>query len=97
MASKLVLSESQAWWTRAAQARRIASMLPPRDANLAEAYAVECEHQAQAISAEGIRARNSSVRSQRAVDPTFKSVRRSSPEQAAQLFSRRTAALIDDR
>jgi hypothetical protein len=45
MASKLALSESLAWWTRAAQVRRIASMLPPRDAKLAEAYAVECEHQ----------------------------------------------------
>jgi hypothetical protein len=83
MASKLAKSESLVWWTRAAQARRIASMLPPRDAKLAEAYAVECEHQARAISAERIRARNSSVRSQRAVDPTFKSVRRPSPEQAA--------------
>jgi hypothetical protein len=83
MASKLALSESLAWWTRAAQALRIASLLPPRDAKLAEAYAVECEHQARAISAEGIRPRDSSVRSQRAVDPTFKSVRRPSPEQAA--------------
>jgi len=68
MARKLALSESLVWWTRAVQARRIASMLAPRDAKLAEAYAVECEHQARAISAEGIRARNSSVRSQRAVD-----------------------------
>jgi hypothetical protein len=83
MASKLALSESLAWWTRAAQARRIASMLPPRDAKLAEAYAAECEHQARAISAESTRPRSSSVRSQRSVDPTFKSVRHPSPEQAA--------------
>jgi hypothetical protein len=76
MASKLALSESRAWWARAAQTRRIASMLSPRDAQLAEAYAVECEHQARATSAEGIRQKNCSVRSQRAVDPTLKSVRR---------------------
>jgi hypothetical protein len=83
MASDLAPSESLAWWVRAAQARRIASMLPPRDAKLAEAYAVECEHQARATSAEGIRPKNSSVRSQPAVDPTIKSARRLSPEQAA--------------
>jgi hypothetical protein len=83
MANKLALSESLAWWTRAAQARRIASMLPPRDAKLAEAYAVECEHQARAISAEGVRPRNSSAKSQPAFDPTFKSAQRPLPEQAA--------------
>jgi hypothetical protein len=45
-------------------------MLSPWDAKLAEAYAVECEHQARPTSAERIRPKNSSVRSQRAVDPT---------------------------
>ena len=83
MASDLALSESLAWWVRAAQARRIANMLPPRDAKLAEAYAVECEHQARVTSAEGIRPKNSSIRSRRAVGPTIKSARRLSPEHAA--------------
>ena len=36
-----------AWWARAAQARRVANMLSPRDAQLAEAYALECEDYAR--------------------------------------------------
>jgi hypothetical protein len=39
MASKASPSETLAWWARAAQARRVACMLSPRDAQLAEAYA----------------------------------------------------------
>jgi hypothetical protein len=70
-------------------------MLSPWDAKLAEACAVECEHQARATSAERIRPKNSSVRSQRAVDPTFKFVRRLSPKLRS-CRSQRTAALIDD-
>ena len=47
MVSKVSPSETLAWWARAAQARRVASMLSPRDAQLAEAFAVECEDQAR--------------------------------------------------
>jgi hypothetical protein len=43
-------SETLAWWARAAQARRVAGMLSPRDAQLAEAYATECEDQARGAS-----------------------------------------------
>ena len=43
-------SGTLAWWTRAAQARRVAGMLSPRDAQLAEAYAIECEDQARDAS-----------------------------------------------
>jgi hypothetical protein len=50
MASTANPSETLAWWARAAQARRVAGMLSPRDAQLAEAYAVECEDQARDTS-----------------------------------------------
>ncbi len=50
MASKATPSETLAWWARAAQARRIACLLSPRDAQVAEAYAVECEGHARAAS-----------------------------------------------
>ena len=55
MASKASQSETIAWWARAAQARRVAGMLSPRDAQLAEAYAVECEDQAREASSNGLR------------------------------------------
>lgn len=37
------LSEAQVWHTRAAQARRIATMLSASDAALLESYAKECD------------------------------------------------------
>ena len=55
MATKAGPSETLAWWARAAQARRVARMLSPRDAQLAEAYALECEDQARAASFNGLR------------------------------------------
>ena len=53
MGSKATPSETLAWWARAAQARRIAGLLSPRDAQIAEAYAVECEDHARAASFRG--------------------------------------------
>jgi hypothetical protein len=51
MSSAPILSRADAgpdgpawrWLARAEQARRIASILSPADAELAEAYAIECE------------------------------------------------------
>ena len=43
-----------AWWARAAQARRVAGMLSPKDAQLAEAFALECEDQAREASFSGL-------------------------------------------
>jgi hypothetical protein len=43
MISKAGLSETLTWRARAGQARRVASMLSPRDAALVEAYARECD------------------------------------------------------
>lgn len=37
---------SERWLARAEQARRIARILSPADAQIAEAYAIECEVQA---------------------------------------------------
>lgn len=56
--SKIGLSETLLWHERAGQARRIASMLSPRDAELAEAYAIECEGRAQSASSEGAKVYN---------------------------------------
>ena len=53
MGSKATPSETVAWWARAAQARRVAGFLSPRDAQVAEAYAAECEDQARAASFRG--------------------------------------------
>ena len=55
MVSKASPSETLAWWSRAAQARRVAGMLSPRDAQLAETFAVECEDQAREASVDCIR------------------------------------------
>jgi len=63
MLSKVGLSEALMWRARAGQARRIASMLSPRDAALVEAYARECEDCARAASIEGTK-----VNSCRSVD-----------------------------
>jgi hypothetical protein len=82
MATNLGPSESLTWWVRAAQARRIATMLTPRDAQLAEAYARECEDQARGVSGDGIQA-GSSASSHRVVNPAFKPVRRVSSKRAA--------------
>jgi len=80
MASKASPSETLAWWARAAQARRVAGMLSPRDARLAEAYAAECEDQAREASFGGLRsARSAAVRS--VVHPIANSVGRGSPKQ----------------
>jgi len=61
MASKASQSETVAWWARAAQARRVAGMLSPRDAQLAEAYAVECEGQAREASSADLRSARSAL------------------------------------
>jgi hypothetical protein len=54
MVSKASPSETVVWWARAAQARRVAGMLSPRDAQLAEAHALECEDNARETSAGGV-------------------------------------------
>lgn len=53
--TKMSLSETLLWNARAGQARRVASMLSPRDAALVEAYARECEDRARVASIEGIK------------------------------------------
>jgi hypothetical protein len=55
MVTKAGPSETLALWARAAQARRVAGMLSPKDAQLAEAYAAECEKQARDASLNGLR------------------------------------------
>jgi hypothetical protein len=45
------------------QARRVAGMLSPLDAQLAEAYPVECEHQAREASFGCIRSARSALHS----------------------------------
>ena len=57
MASKATPSETLAWWARAVQARRVAGMLSPRDAQMAEAYAEECEDQARESSFRSFRSK----------------------------------------
>jgi hypothetical protein len=73
-------SESLTWWGRAAQARRVAIMLSPRDAQLAEAYAAECENRALCFEQvrQGVVASRPSI-----VDPVF--------EFAAKITVRRAA------
>ena len=60
MVGKASPSETLAWWARAAQARRVAGMLSPPDAQLAEAYAAECEAQARGASS-GVRSARCAV------------------------------------
>lgn len=50
MAIKTAPSGSLAWWALGAQARRVAGMLSPQDAQIAEAFAAECEDEARAAS-----------------------------------------------
>lgn len=80
MESKASPSGTLAWWTRAAQARRVAGMLSPRDAQLAEAYAVECEDQARETSFGSLRSGRSAI-VQCVVDPIPNSVGKGSPKQ----------------
>ena len=70
-------SESLTWWGRAAQARRVATLLSPRDARLAEVYAAECEDRARCFD----RLRQRTVA--RVVDLAF--------ESAAKITARRAA------
>ena len=80
MVGKASPSETLAWWARAAQARRVAGMLSPRDARLAEAYAAECEDQAREASSGGLRsARSVLVQSGGTLIPN--SIGRGSPKQ----------------
>ena len=51
--TKMGLSETLPWNARAGQARRVASMLSPRDAALVEAHARECEDRARIAAIEG--------------------------------------------
>ena len=53
MASKATPSETLAWWARAAEARRIARLLSPRDAQIAEAYTAKYGDHARAASFRG--------------------------------------------
>jgi hypothetical protein len=59
MAIKTAPSGSLAWWARGAQARRVAGMLSPRDAQIAETFAAECEDEARAASLNGLHRRRS--------------------------------------
>jgi hypothetical protein len=80
MATKASPSETLAWWARAAQARRVAGMLSPQDAQLAEAYAAECEDQARVASSNGLRSvRSALVHS--LGNPNARSSRSRSPKQ----------------
>jgi hypothetical protein len=83
--TKLGLSETMLWRTRAGQARRVAGMLSPRDAALLEAYARECEDSARAASIESARANpRLSIDIQCRDDQNFRSlVRGRLPNQAA--------------
>jgi hypothetical protein len=72
-------SESLKWWVRAAQARRVATMLSPGDAQLAEAYAAECENRARRSD----NVQGSMTSGPRIADPIFKSAGRRPPRQAA--------------
>ena len=49
--TKAARSEASIWYARAEQARRIASMLPPHDAELVLAYARECDDSVRAALA----------------------------------------------
>lgn len=80
MASNASPSETLAWWARAAQARRVAEMLSPRDAQLAEAYAAECEDQAREASFDGPRSARSAI-AQSVAGPIPSLVRRRLPKQ----------------
>jgi hypothetical protein len=80
MARKASPSETLAWWARAAQARRVAGMLSPRDAQLAEAFAAECEDQAREASFDGSRSARSAI-TQSVAYPIHILVRRGSPKQ----------------
>jgi hypothetical protein len=83
--TKMGLSETLLWYARAGQARRVASMLSPQDAALVEAYAMECEGHARAVSIEGDKVNNRRlIGTPHIADPTFVSPARSRlPKQAA--------------
>src|ERR1700756_5203254 len=81
MASKASPPETRGLWARAAQARRVAGMLSPRDAQLAEAYALECEDQAREACLYSLRPGRSSV-VQCVADPASGSLLRISPKEA---------------
>jgi hypothetical protein len=49
--AEIQLSDPSVWQSRAAQARRIASMLLGHDAEMVETYARECEEQGRNASA----------------------------------------------
>lgn len=70
------LPETLVWRARAGQARRVASMLSPRDAALVEAYARECEDCAASIERARINHRLS-VEKPRRDDQTFRSLAKS--------------------
>ena len=42
--------DSQMWWRRAEQARRLASSLSPGDAAILQRYASECEYHVRCLS-----------------------------------------------
>jgi hypothetical protein len=85
MISKISQSETLMWRARAGQARRIASMLSPRDAALVEAYASECEDCARAAAIDSAGAnKRPSIEARRRDNQTFPSpARRRRSNQAA--------------
>jgi len=74
MISKTDLSETLVWRARAEQARRVASMLSPRDVAVVEIYARECEDFARASSIDGAKVNNlASIEPQRRVSQSLRS------------------------
>jgi hypothetical protein len=82
MVSKASPSETVVWWARAARARRVAGMLSPRDAQLAEAHALECEDNARETSTGGVQ-QGRSVSLSYAVNPIVKANGPASPKRCA--------------
>jgi len=84
--TKTGLSETLAWHTRAAQARRVATMLPPKDAELIETFAKECEQRAQQIVMDGVRSETRrSIGPLRPRDQVFQSASEGIPQKRAAL------------
>jgi hypothetical protein len=89
MISKAGLPETLMWRARAGQARRVASMLSPRDAALVEAYARECDDSARTASIEGARVdTRRSVEIQRRDDRSFRAPAKSRQPKSSRMSTR---------
>src|SRR5260370_29376950 len=101
MIRKAGLPETLMWRARGGQARRVASMLSPRDTALVEAYARECDDSARAAYIEGARVdTRRSVDIQRRDDRSLRAPAKSrQPNQAASArgSSRRTSLFSSRR